>query len=247
MKKLITNYSIDIKLAKASLLNSGLAPEFPDTEWKNVLLGLAVNLDTMFNGHYSTDHKLRHSEDLGDFTISTQEITTTKTIKSAGDWFIAWTWAAAAIACAFPHLTKSCDEYGKHILGLFGSFATEHHALILNYDKAVRKRVGLRRDLLLTDFADFSNLRVQFLDARGANAKSQVPPDEGRRSARRSTDACIRWNRGVCTMSSDRCIHQHICSHCRSPDHTISSCPVNSSLAVLPSKPPRNALGASSQ
>jgi hypothetical protein len=156
-----------------------LAPQFPDAEWKNVLLGLAVNLDAVFSGQYSTKHDPKLTEEVGDFTISTREITTTKSIKSAGDWFIAWNQTATAIVCAFPHLAKSCDEYGKHILGLFASFATEHHALIINYDKAVRRRVGLRRDLLLSNLAEFSNLRVQFLDVRGASARSQAQAGDG--------------------------------------------------------------------
>src|SRR5882762_2228292 len=55
-RNLIANYTLDVKLAKAHLLNSGSAPEFPDTEWRSILLGLAVNLDTVFSGRYSTEH-----------------------------------------------------------------------------------------------------------------------------------------------------------------------------------------------
>jgi len=155
-RKLIANYSVDVKRTKADLLNSGFAPEFPDAEWKNVLLGLPVNLDAIHSGHYSI------TQEVGDFTISTREVATTKSINSSGDWFIAWNQAAAAIKFAFPHLSKHCDEYGMHILGLFAAIAEEHHAVVLNYDKAVRKRVGQRRDLLLTDLADFADIRVQF-------------------------------------------------------------------------------------
>jgi hypothetical protein len=34
-RDLIANYSLDVKLAKSHLLNSGAAPEFPDSEWKS--------------------------------------------------------------------------------------------------------------------------------------------------------------------------------------------------------------------
>jgi hypothetical protein len=110
------------------------------------------------------------THDIGDFTISTREATTSKSVKTAGDWFIAWNQAAAATTFAFPHRCKECQEYGRHILDLFAAFAEEHHRLILNYDRAVRKRVALRRNLLLTDLAEFGDLRVQFLDVRGANS-----------------------------------------------------------------------------
>ena len=101
-RDLIVNYTIDLKLAKAHLLNSGAAPEFPDSEWKSVLSGLAVNLDVIFSGRYSTEHEAKVTQEVGDFTISTRELLTSKTIKTASDWFIAWNQTAAATAFAFP-------------------------------------------------------------------------------------------------------------------------------------------------
>jgi hypothetical protein len=41
----LENFSQDIKLAKASLLNSPSCPQFPDTEWSNLLSGKAVDFD----------------------------------------------------------------------------------------------------------------------------------------------------------------------------------------------------------
>jgi hypothetical protein len=224
-RDLIANYTIDVKYAKAHLVNSGMAPEFPDAEWKSILSGLAVNLDAVFSGRYSTEHDTKITHDVGDFTISTREAQTSKTVKSAGDWFIAWNETAAATTFAFPHRSKECQDYGKHVLGLFAAFAEEHHKLIFNYDKAVRKRVALRRDLLLTDLAEFNDLRVQFLDVRGANSNSQTQTTTGRRSTKRSNDACLRWNRGTCPSTAERCTYRHICSYCRNANHTNPTCP----------------------
>jgi len=67
-KNLIANYTLDIKLAKANLLNSGSAPEFPDLEWKSILSGLSVNLDAVFSGQYSTEHDSKILHEIGDFT-----------------------------------------------------------------------------------------------------------------------------------------------------------------------------------
>ena len=136
-RDLIANYTLDIKLAKAHLLNSGAAPEFPDTEWKSVLSGLAINLDTVFSGRYSTEQDFKVTHEIGDFTISTREAMTSKSVKAAGDWFITWNQAAATTVFAFPHRHKECQDYGKHILDLFAAFAREHHHLIFNYDQAV--------------------------------------------------------------------------------------------------------------
>ena len=156
-RNLIVNYSLDVKLAKAHL-NSGAAPKFPDTEWKSLLSGLAINLDTVFSGRYSTEHDYKVSHEIRDFTISTREAATSKTVKTAGDWFIVWNQATAATTFAFPHWSKECQEYGRHILDLFATFAEEHHRLIFNYDRAMHKQVVQCRNLMLTDLAEFGDL-----------------------------------------------------------------------------------------
>ena len=125
---------LDIKLAKANLLNSGSAPEYSDSEWRLILSGLPANLDAIFSSRYSTEHESKISQEVGDFTISIREVSTSKSIKSAGDWFIVWNQTAEATTYAFPHQGKEYQEYGRHILGLFAAFAEEHHPLIFNYD-----------------------------------------------------------------------------------------------------------------
>ena len=50
--KLLDIYSIDLKAAKHSLTNQPDCPEFPDSEWKNVISGKAVNLDAVLTGHW---------------------------------------------------------------------------------------------------------------------------------------------------------------------------------------------------
>jgi hypothetical protein len=163
-RDLIANYTLDVKLGKVHLLNLGKAPEFPDSEWRSILSGLAINLDVVFSSRYSTEQDPRIMQDVGDFTISTREVSTSKVVETAGDWFIAWNQAAAATTFAFPHRRRKCQDYGKHILDLFAAFAQEHHHLIFNYDRAIRKRVALQRNLLLTDLSEFGDLRIQYLD-----------------------------------------------------------------------------------
>ena len=116
---------------------------------------LAVNLDSGFSERYSAGHDPKVIQEIDDFTISTREVATSKTVKPAGDCFIAWNQAAAAITFAFPHRGKECIKYGS-----FAAFLKEHHHLIFNYDRAVRKRVALRWDILLIDLTEFGDLCV---------------------------------------------------------------------------------------
>jgi hypothetical protein len=52
--KLIEAYTIDPKATKRSLVNEPDCPEFPDSEWKNIIAGRAVNLDAVLSGQLST-------------------------------------------------------------------------------------------------------------------------------------------------------------------------------------------------
>jgi hypothetical protein len=52
----LENFSRDLKQAKASLLNSARVPQFPDSEWTNLLAGRAVDLDHVLAGMYSISH-----------------------------------------------------------------------------------------------------------------------------------------------------------------------------------------------
>jgi len=45
---------------------------------------------------------------IGDFTISTREASTSKSVKTVGDWFIAWNQTAAMTVFAFLHQSKEC-------------------------------------------------------------------------------------------------------------------------------------------
>jgi hypothetical protein len=45
--ELLRLFSVDPKATNRSLMNSPDCPEFPETEWKNIVVGRAVNLDTV--------------------------------------------------------------------------------------------------------------------------------------------------------------------------------------------------------
>ncbi|EDQ98967.1 uncharacterized protein LACBIDRAFT_318422 [Laccaria bicolor S238N-H82] len=50
--ELLKLYAIDPKGTKRSLVNSPTCPEFPDSEWTNILAGRAINLDAVLSGYY---------------------------------------------------------------------------------------------------------------------------------------------------------------------------------------------------
>ncbi|KII82749.1 hypothetical protein PLICRDRAFT_85053, partial [Plicaturopsis crispa FD-325 SS-3] len=228
--RLLKIYAVEPKLSKSDLLNSEGTPEFPDSEWTHILAGQAVDLDHVFNGRHSTGADDKVSHDIGEFTISSKPKVPSRTIISFGDWVIAWFATTTATAYAFPHRQRELVRYGEHVIGQFAAIAPQFHSCVMDYEKAVRRRVASRRDLLLTDFFEFSDLRVQFIDIRGSGSSALPAKDSKPASARyatgeaRRSESCRRWNGGECSLTSSACRFRHVCSTCGSGSHRSRDC-----------------------
>jgi len=85
---------INLKGMKCSLVNSLTCPEFPDSEWTNILAGRAINLDAVLSGYYSTSNNDEQVEEIGDLEIQFGTVNPTKTVSATGDWSIAWNQAS---------------------------------------------------------------------------------------------------------------------------------------------------------
>ena len=135
--KLIDTYSIDPKAAKRSLVNEPDCPEFPDSEWKNVISGRAVSLDAVLSGQLSTTNDDLRVQKVGDLEISFGTVEPTKLVKNGGDWSIAWNRTVRAITFAFPHRLQELTCYGEYIINLFSVTHPSVHARVISFDKAV--------------------------------------------------------------------------------------------------------------
>ncbi|PIL33308.1 hypothetical protein GSI_04758 [Ganoderma sinense ZZ0214-1] len=181
----LKRFSTDIKYTKSHLINSAGAPEFPEAEWTNILSGHAVDLDRVLSNVYAHSSDDKHIQHLGDVELRYKSLTPVKTVQSAGDWVIAWQRTALATTYAFPHRRAELDAYHAHIFSLFSAVDKSLHQRVIHYDRAVRKRVGSVRNLLLSDIDQFSTLRTLWIDSCGANVVSN--PDgsaSGSRSMR---------------------------------------------------------------
>jgi hypothetical protein len=140
--KLIDAYTIDPKATKRSLVNEPDCPEFPDSEWKNVITGRAVSLDAVLSGQLSTSNDDLKVQKLGDLEISFGAVEPTKVVKNGGDWSIAWNRTVRAIGFAFPHRMQELTSYGEYIINLFSVTHPSVHKRVISFDKAVPRRVG---------------------------------------------------------------------------------------------------------
>lgn len=133
----LENFSRDLKLAKSSLFNSARLPQFPDSEWTNLITGRAVDLDHVLASQYSVAHDNRRTEHIGELELVIGSTKPARVVDTHGKWVIAWDQAVDATTFVFPHRTSELREYGRHISQLFASFPDSLHSRVIQYDRAV--------------------------------------------------------------------------------------------------------------
>ena len=214
-RNLIVNYSLDVKLAKAHL-NSGVAPKFPDTEWKSLLSGLAINLDTVFSVRSETLQSQREKQQhlkqskqpvIGSLPGTKQQQQPpllshigAKNVKNTADTYLT----------SLPPLQKSTTASS--------STMTEP---CTNKSCSAETSCSLTSPNLVTCEFNSSTSEAQTLVCKQCQAQSNT----SRCLSKQSSDPCLRWNRGVCPSTAERCFYKHICSYCRKPDHVNNACP----------------------
>jgi hypothetical protein len=219
--ELLRTYAKDLKFTKSSILTSPHAPQFPNSEWTNIIIGAMVDLDHVISGSFAVSNDNWDVEVVGGIQFKFGAARASKHVKTSGDWFIAWNIYTKAVAFAFPHRQHELQVYGQHILGLFSATSVGNHSHILLFDKAVRVRVGEQRNLLLTNFAEFDDLRLYWFNPIGAGDPSKAKDKP--KADFRSEEPCDRWNRGVCRAKSSECKYQHVCKECGGK-HRVEDC-----------------------
>lgn len=220
----LENFSRDIKLAKASLLNSARCPELPDSEWTSILSGRALNLDHIFAALFTASYDDRRTEKLGTVEVIIGGPQLTKTITTHGNWIIAWDQAVEATVYVFPHRAGELKAHGRYITQLFSGMPEQAHDRVIALDKAMRIRVASRRDLLLTNQQAFADLFSIWI----TNAAAAITAGERKSKLSRppvnKRDPCQRYNANRCPNSFANCRYAHVCSNCRSNGHRSSEC-----------------------
>lgn len=228
--ELIEAYTIDPKSTKRSLVNEPDCPEFPDSEWKNVITGRAVNLDAVLSGQLSTTQDEPKVEKFGDLEITFGAVEPTKVVKNGGDWSIAWNRTVRATVFAFPHRIQELASYGEYIVNLFSVTHSSVHSRVIAFDKAVRKRVGSVRNLELSDFEKFADLKIAHMDSIGISVitGSSSKEDGGKKGKRgkgwKKDEPCNKWNDGKCSQEEEDCRRMHVCNKCGKRGHKGKEC-----------------------
>ena len=227
--KLVETYTIDPKATKRSLVNELDCPEFPDSEWKNIIAGRAVNLDAVLSGQLSTTHDDPKVEKFGDLEITFGAVEPTKIVKNGGDWSIAWNRAVRATLFAFPHRVQELSSYREYIINLFAVTHPSVHSRVIAFDKAVRKRVGSVRNLELSDFEKFADLKIAHMDSIGVSVIPGSSKEDGGWKGKRGKnwkkdEPCNKWNDSKCSQEEEDCRRLHVCNKCGKGGHRGKDC-----------------------
>jgi hypothetical protein len=227
--ELLQAWSANPKQVRASIVNTPGCPAFPDSEWLNLVQGKTINLDSVFSGFYSTSTDNQRTENIGEVEFKFGTKDSSKPVTTHGDWTIAFDLTRDAYLFTFAHRAEELKLYQRHILQQFATKRETEHLRVIALDKAIRKRVSERRDLLLSDFDQFNDLRSMHLDHFGAAEPSRASGSTAavssdRPPARKRNEACRNWNKGVCGRGKN-CFYLHICELCLKKGHTSDKCP----------------------
>ena len=168
-------------------------------------------------------------EKFEDLEISFGAVKPTKLVKNAGDWTIAWNRTIRAVVFAFPHRLQELTNYGEYIVNLFSVTHSSVHSRVVAFDKAVRKRVGSVRNLELSDFEKFADLKIAHMDSIGISVVSGSSKEESGKKGKRGKnwkkdELCNKWNDGKCSQEEEDCRRLHVCNKCRKGGHKGKDC-----------------------
>ena len=100
---LLQTYVKDLKFAKSSILTSPFAPQFPNSEWSNIIIGSMADLDHVILGSFAVSNDNREVEVVGGIQFKFGAAKASEHVKTSGDWLITWNQYSKAVSFAFPH------------------------------------------------------------------------------------------------------------------------------------------------
>ena len=124
---------------------------------------------------------------------------------------------------AFPHRSRELAGYGKTIINLFGATHLNFHPRVIAFDRAVQHQVGSHHDVELTDLHEFLDLRTSHMDNIGA-AVVHTSGREAPTTPHKKSEACNRWNQGMCTLEDTVGRRMHACNICKEKGHKGPNC-----------------------
>lgn len=225
------NYRADIATSLQWVHDAANLPQFPRALWKDLIQGYYIDFDKLLSTVRSISGDATESKKLGELEVQSEVIKITRRVTDKLEWSEAYTVWEDAVKFAFPCREKELAHYRSHINQLFSGTAVRFHCTVLEFDRAVRTRVGRSNNYLLTDYDRFNDLDKAHMSPIGAAAQTvfgyqprvpQQPKTPRLPPTPHIGEICHRFNAG---RKHDRCPYQHLCDVCGDPGHGRCDCP----------------------
>jgi hypothetical protein len=103
-REILRVFQRDITFAERDIKRSTSAPQgFPESEWRHIFRGEAVNLDVIFSNLHHVAPPKENVGRVGRTEISLGSTDPARKVQTSGDWTAAWNATIKATAYAFPH------------------------------------------------------------------------------------------------------------------------------------------------
>ncbi|KAF6753313.1 hypothetical protein DFP72DRAFT_1171100 [Ephemerocybe angulata] len=216
-QELLRLFKLDISWTLSDIELSPTAPYgFPESEWRHILEGRHVNLDTVLGYLHFSNAPEPSSTRLGEQEITFTAAKAATHVTNAAEWTNAWDAASEAYEFVFEHRRRELRDYGNQIRRLFAARLPQAASRVIAYDDAVRKYVKGATAISLTDFHKFNHLADAHLSFDGIEAQKR----EGKRRAAgygpgpsgggRASGTCDRFNqKGGCERADGKCRFSH--------------------------------------
>jgi len=215
----LDNYAADPKQVVSDILSTPGCPPFPPGEWLNIIKWKYVDLSKVLDSAHTTELDPKQTHVINDeLKLAFRVSKPSGSIKSSADHTIAFNMYINAVAFVFPQRRDKFTQYHTYLSRLFHSIEPWYHPQVIEFDQAIRNQIAMQRELSLTDYSQFDQLRTTFFISFGigSNSSSTRGPVSGaklgwRDNAGTQDDPCHKWNWGTCPKAEADCRYTHCC------------------------------------
>ncbi|KAF8591559.1 hypothetical protein K439DRAFT_1326556 [Ramaria rubella] len=135
-QQLLKRFSRDYRAVRTSISISDNHPEFPDSEWDNIIRGRPVNLNKVLSTMYVVGADSKRIKHVSALELRIRSSAPVKKVSTQGEWGLAWDRACKALMFIFPHRINKLWKYRTFIHRTFGAHQTKFHNRIILFDQA---------------------------------------------------------------------------------------------------------------
>ncbi|KAK0458972.1 uncharacterized protein EV420DRAFT_1270178 [Desarmillaria tabescens] len=231
VKRRYENFSADPKECLRLIKNSH-PPPFTDNGLRAIVYGSVVNFDEVHSYFNSPSVPTTVTHSLGNgLVFQTAETSYAHKVVNRDNWKFVWDKYEEILNHIFNGRQAELRRYYKFINNLFQRRHPSMDPQVIVFEKACRAHIASSRGtMLFNDIHEFIELKESYLEVTGlayvappGEAGTSGSSREGGRPKKRRREICRNWNGGRC--SADDCRYRHVCSNCKSNDHSSKSCP----------------------